>query len=204
MSALNKLWGRGGDTPSGLEQIMEALTGLHGDMRNIQEAPDRGKAALAAARARMGLQGADPIFTLERLAANQPAPLDRMLSKLANESWRVILNNAVAQLERQWYQEVYQPFQQTLARHYPFDPGAGRDAALQDFERFFAPDGVWTVSTRKPSSCSWKTIRSMSAIPAGQAWYAGMCGRRWPRPRKSAVPTSPGVVPWTWSLPWSP
>jgi type VI secretion system protein ImpL len=139
---LNQLLEKGGDNPTGLEQIMEVLTGLHGYLRNIQEAPDRGKAALAAARARMGLQGADPIFTLERLAANQPAPLDRMLSRLANESWRVILDNAVAQLERQWYQEVYQPFQQTLARHYPFDPGAGRDAALQDFERFFAPDGV--------------------------------------------------------------
>lgn len=90
----------------------------------------------------MGLQGADPIFTLQRVASNQPAPLDRMLEKLASESWRVVLDQAVAQLERQWYQEVYQPFQQSLARHYPFNPGAGRDAALQDFERFFAPDGV--------------------------------------------------------------
>ncbi len=38
--------------------------------------------------------------------------------------------------------DVYQPFQQTLARHYPFSPEAGRDAALQDFGAFFAPDGV--------------------------------------------------------------
>jgi type VI secretion system protein ImpL len=65
-----------------------------------------------------------------------------MLEKLASESWRVLLDQAVAQLERQWYREVYQPFQQSLARHYPFSQDAGRDAALQDFERFFAPDGV--------------------------------------------------------------
>ncbi|WP_375176271.1 type VI secretion system membrane subunit TssM [Marinobacter mobilis] len=139
---LNELLDKDGDQPSGLDQIMEVLTSLHIYLRGIQEAPDQGKAALAAARARMGLQGADPIFTLQRLADNQPAPLDRMLEKLATESWRVVLNRAVAQLERQWYRDVYQPFQQTLARHYPFTPEAGRDAALQDFERFFGPDGV--------------------------------------------------------------
>lgn len=139
---LNELLEKEGDRPTGLEQIMEVVANLHTYMRGIQEAPDRGKAALSAARARMGLQGADPIFTLQRLADHQPAPLNRMLEKLASESWRVILDQAVAQLERQWYREVYQPFQQTLARHYPFNPDAGRDAALQDFERFFAPEGL--------------------------------------------------------------
>ncbi|MDV3504787.1 type VI secretion system membrane subunit TssM [Marinobacter sp. M-5] len=138
----NQLDRKQGDNPSDLEQLMVVLGDLHEYMRGIQESPDRGKAALQAARARMGLQGADPIFTLQRLADNQPAPLDRMLDKLAAESWRVVLDQAVAQLERQWYREVYQPFQQALARHYPFNPGAGRDAALQDFERFFAPEGV--------------------------------------------------------------
>jgi type VI secretion system protein ImpL len=139
---LNALIDKRGDNPSDMEQVMDVVQNLHTYLRGIQEAPDRGKAALSAARARMGLQGADPIFTLQRVASNQPAPLDRMLEKLASESWRVVLDQAVAQLERQWYQEVYQPFQQSLARHYPFNPGAGRDAALQDFERFFAPDGV--------------------------------------------------------------
>ncbi len=139
---LNQLLAKSEEQASGLEQILEVVSHLHSYLRGIQEAPDRGKAALSAARARMGLRGADPIFTLQRLAEHQPAPLNRMLGKLATESWRVILDQAVAQLERQWYLEVYQPFQQTLARHYPFDPDAGRDAALQDFERFFGPEGL--------------------------------------------------------------
>jgi type VI secretion system protein ImpL len=139
---LNKLLEREGDEPTDLDQVMDVIENLHIYMRNIQESPDRGKAALSAARARMGLQGADPIFTLQRVATNQPAPLNRMLEKLASESWRVVLDQAVGQLERQWYQEVYQPFQQSLARHYPFNQSAGTEAALQDFERFFAPDGL--------------------------------------------------------------
>jgi len=121
---------------------MLVVNDLHEYMRNIQEAPDKGKAALNAARARMGLQGADPIFTLQRMAGHQPEPLNRLLSRLATESWRVLLDQAVAQLEREWYREVYQPFQQNLARNYPFNANAGRDVALQDFERFFAPGGV--------------------------------------------------------------
>ncbi len=139
---LNDLTRDNGDQPTGLEQIMLVVGELHEYMRNIQEAPDKGKAALVAARARMGLQGADPIFTLQRMADNQPEPLNRLLTRLATESWRVVLDQAVAQLEREWYREVYQPFQQNLARHYPFNPDSGRDVALQDFERFFAPGGV--------------------------------------------------------------
>lgn len=141
-TGLNRLLLKDGDAPSGLDQILEVAEGLHLYLRGIQESPDTGKAALAAARARMSLEGSDPIFVLQRLARNQPAPLDRMLAKLAEESWRVVLDQAVAELERQWYEDVYQPFQQTLARHYPFSQGAGRDAALQDFERFFGPEGT--------------------------------------------------------------
>ncbi|GAB5478798.1 MAG: type VI secretion system membrane subunit TssM [Marinobacter nauticus] len=141
-SDLNQLTRKQGEEPSGLEEVMLVVGELHEYMRNIQESPDTGKAALSAARARMGLQGADPIFTLQRMAGHQPEPLNRILSRLATESWRVVLDSAVAQLERDWYREVYQPFQQNLARHYPFTQGAGRDAALQDFERFFAPDGI--------------------------------------------------------------
>lgn len=139
---LNQLTLKNGDQPSGLEQIMRVVSDLHEYMRNVQESPDKGKAALNAARARMGLQGADPIFTLQRMAVHQPEPLNRLLNRLATESWRVLLDQAVAQLEREWYREVYQPFQQNLARHYPFNASAGRDVALQDFERFFAPGGV--------------------------------------------------------------
>lgn len=141
-AALTNLMRKNEDEPSQLDDIQSVIRNLHDYLRGIQEAPNTGKAALSAARKRLTLEGADPIFMLQRLADNQPAPLDRMLKKLADESWRVVLDQAVAELERKWYREVYQPFQQSLARHYPFNSGAGRDAALQDFERFFAPKGT--------------------------------------------------------------
>ncbi|WP_111498570.1 type VI secretion system membrane subunit TssM [Marinobacter bohaiensis] len=139
---LHGLFLKDGDAPTQMEEVQKVLGSLHDYLRSIQESPDSGKAALAAARDRLTLEGADPIFTLQRMARGMPAPVDRMLDKVAAESWRVVLDQAIAQLERQWYDEVYQPFQQNLARNYPFSSNAGRDAALQDFERFFAPDGT--------------------------------------------------------------
>ncbi|EBA01502.1 type VI secretion system membrane subunit TssM [Marinobacter sp. ELB17] len=141
-SDLNRLTLSQGENPSELDQIMLVVSDLHQYLRNIQEAPDSGKSALIAARARLGLEGADPIFTLQRMAAYQPEPLNRMLGHLASESWRVLLDSAVAQLEREWFREVYQPFAQNLAPFYPFKAGTDRDAALQDFEQFFAPGGT--------------------------------------------------------------
>lgn len=141
-SDLNQLTRKVGDQPSGLEQITKILSDLHQYLRNIQEAPDVGKAALAAARARLGLQGADPIFVLQRMADNQPEPLKRILHRVANESWRVVLDQAVAQLEREWYRNVFQPFQQNLAGRYPLSPDATESVALADFERFFGSDGI--------------------------------------------------------------
>lgn len=141
-SDLNRLTLKQGDQPSELDQIMLVIAELHHYLRTIQEAPDSGKSALTAAQARLSLEGADPIFTLQRMAANQPEPLSRMLDHLARESWQVLLNSAVAQLEREWFHEVYQPFAQNLAPYYPFRAGTARDAALQDFARFFAPDGI--------------------------------------------------------------
>lgn len=141
-SDLNRLTVSQGEEPSELEQIMLVVAELHQYLRNIQESPDSGKSALMAARARLGLEGADPIFTLQRMAAHQPEPLNRMLGHLASESWRVLLDSAVAELEREWFREVYQPFAQNLAPFYPFRAGSERDAALQDFAKFFAPDGT--------------------------------------------------------------
>ncbi|EMP54909.1 type VI secretion protein IcmF [Marinobacter santoriniensis NKSG1] len=141
-SDLNQLTRKVVDQPSGLEQITRVINDLHQYLRNIQESPGVGKAALAAARARLSLQGADPIFTLQRIADNQPEPLKRILHRVANESWRVVLDQAVAQLEREWYRNVFQPFQQSLAGRYPFNPDATENVTLEDFERFFGSDGI--------------------------------------------------------------
>ena len=41
-----------------------------------------------------------------------------------------------------WHDDVYNTFQRKLAGRYPFNPKAKKDASLQDFEAFFAPNGT--------------------------------------------------------------
>jgi type VI secretion system protein ImpL len=128
--------------PAYLDEVMEAVVRLHAYLRGIQNAPDEGKAALKAAQDRLNLNDADPIYALERISDGLPKPLDSIVSKLAKESWKVVLQSAIKHLEVRWYSEVYMEFQQNLASRYPFAPKSSKQVSIADFERFFGPQGT--------------------------------------------------------------
>lgn len=128
--------------PAYLDEVMEAVVRLHAYLRGIQNSPDVGKAALKAAQERLKFNDADPVYALERISDGLPKPLDSMVSKLAKESWKVVLQSAIKHLEVRWYNEVYMEFQQNLASRYPFNPKATKQVSIADFERFFGPQGT--------------------------------------------------------------
>jgi type VI secretion system protein ImpL len=132
------------DQPAYLEEVMAAVNNLYSYMKDIQEAPDVGKAALEAAKKRLTLNDIDPIFTLQRIASGLPKPMDSLVGKLASESWSTVLKQAVRQVEKRWYEEIYSQFDEKFAGRYPFNQQSNTDVSLQDFERFFAPDGKLT------------------------------------------------------------
>ncbi|WP_338589010.1 type VI secretion system membrane subunit TssM [Shewanella khirikhana] len=139
---LNQLYGVNAAKADYFEEVMAAIVQLHDYMLDIQNSPDRGKAALEAAQKRINLSGSDPVYALQRIASGLPKPMDSMVAKLADESWKVVLKEAVRHLEIKWYDEVYSEYEQTLATRYPFDPKASKQASIADFERFFGPQGV--------------------------------------------------------------
>lgn len=128
--------------PSYAQEVMTAVFDLHTYISKIHNSPDRGQAALEAAKARVKLLRADPIYTLQQIAVGLPAPLDQMVQKLADESWYVIKQEAAQHLEYRWRREVYREYSEKLANRYPFNAASTKDASLKDFENFFAPDGV--------------------------------------------------------------
>lgn len=123
------------------EELVGTLSATYDYMASVQNAPDRGKAALALARDRFNLDGADPIYALKRVAAGLPEPLSAQMDKVADESWKVMLIKALQQLEKKWDQEVYQFFQERIADRYPFSPKSQIDVSLEDFEKLFSPQG---------------------------------------------------------------
>lgn len=131
-----------GDKPAYMNEVLASVEELQNYLKAIQTAPDVGTAALDATKARVKLVNADPIYTLKRIASGLPKPLDSMIAKIADESWYVIKQEAIRHLEVRWHDDVYNTFQRKLAGRYPFNPKAKKDASLQDFEAFFAPNGT--------------------------------------------------------------
>lgn len=130
-----------GERPSYLDETMQAIGSVQDKVRTVHDGPDRGKAALAVVLERFGLKGPDPISNLQRIAAGLPEPLNRQVGKLADESSRVILVEALRELERRWETDVYRFYRERLASRYPFSPASREEVALDDFTAFFGPQG---------------------------------------------------------------
>ncbi|WP_182033496.1 type VI secretion system membrane subunit TssM [Vibrio diabolicus] len=141
-SDLNRMLTQVDGQPAYINEVLASVDELKSYLTAIKDAPDVGMAALDATKARVKLINADPIYTLKRVSSGLPKPMDSMFAKLADESWYVVKQEAIKHLEVRWTEDVYVPFQSKLAGRYPFTQGSKKDASLQDFESFFAPNGT--------------------------------------------------------------
>lgn len=130
-----------GERASYLDETMQAIGSVQDRVRIVHDSPDRGKAALGLVLERFSLKGPDPIANLQRIAAGLPEPMNRQVGKLADESSRVILVEALRELERRWNADVYRFYRERLANRYPFNPASREEASLEDFTAFFGPQG---------------------------------------------------------------
>lgn len=141
-SDLNAMFDAKGKQPAYFDEVQNSVVQLLYYLKAIQDAPDAGRAALEATRARLSLSNADPIYALKRIASGLPSPLDSMINKIADESWYVVKQEAVKHLEARWQREVYGEFEQKFADRYPFNPSSKQDVDLREFESFFSPTGT--------------------------------------------------------------
>ncbi|WP_199187175.1 MULTISPECIES: type VI secretion system membrane subunit TssM [unclassified Photobacterium] len=133
---------KNGNQPAYLQEVMSSVQKLYHYMKAIQDAPDKGKAALEATKERLALKNNDPIFALNQMATNLPAPLDTIVKGIADESWYVLKQEAIKYVEVRWQNDVYKEYQEKLITRYPFNHNASKDVSLKDFESFFAPNGT--------------------------------------------------------------
>lgn len=130
------------DKVSTLQAVYQQLTELHRYLLAIQNAPVPGKSALKAVQIRLDQNSSDPIFATRQMAKTLSAPLNRWVSKLADQAWHVVMIEAVHYMELDWRDNVVKTFNTQLADKYPFNPRSKEDASLDAFERFFKPGGV--------------------------------------------------------------
>ncbi|MFK1553239.1 type VI secretion system membrane subunit TssM [Pseudomonas aeruginosa] len=138
---LSQLLEAKGERASYLDETMLAIGSVQDKVRIVHDSPDRGKAALGVVLERFSLKGPDPIANLQRIAAGLPEPMNGQVAKLADESSRVILVEALRELERRWDTDVYRFYRERLANRYPFNPASRDEASLEDFTAFFGPQG---------------------------------------------------------------
>lgn len=125
-----------------LEGIMASMINMESYMRGIIAGQQSSKpVALEKAQERAKLQGDDPIFVVRRTGSNLPKPFDKFYAQIADNSWKVILDAAKNDLQRVWQNNVYRTFNVELSGRYPFNIDSKEEVSLQEFQRFFGPEG---------------------------------------------------------------
>lgn len=134
---------------SSYDDVIRSVGALYEYLKVVQDSPDRGRTALQAVLDRFSLKGSDPISNLQRIAVGLPEPMNRHVAKLAQQSQQVLMIEALRELEKRWDSEIYSFYNERLASRYPFNPNSRQDVALDDFEKFFGPQGMLQNFTDK-------------------------------------------------------
>lgn len=141
MATNGVLAGRGEQGPL-IQEVNQKLVELQHYLELIVNATEPGQSALKAVQLRMTNKYADPVFALQQYARSLPAPLDRWVGQLSEQSSRLVIDLAMSSLNQEWQDKVLAPFNSQLAGRYPFDPSSNKDVPLSEMERFFAPNGT--------------------------------------------------------------
>ncbi len=126
---------------------------------------DGGKTAFNITKTRFASDSAsDPVSLLYNQARQLPEPLSTWTKQLASDAWGILIKDSRQYINLQWQQTVYQEFQTTIAKRYPFDASQHEEITINDFNHFFSTHGALNTFTEnyvKPfldiSSAEWKS-----------------------------------------------
>ncbi len=125
-----------------IDAITEASQSLSRYLADITEQPNPSARALEIAINRAnGIAADDPFDNLRRVATGVPEPFRSQLINVADNSWRLILEEASVALNQRWGYDIYDDYANYIAGRYPINRGSGEDVPVQDFAAFFRPGG---------------------------------------------------------------
>lgn len=119
----------------------ESLQQLQAYLNLISQQPSIIKASYDAAVARF--ENNDD--AIENLLLNNykiPQPLESWIKTIADNSWKLILNNAAIYLDTLWKQNVLADYDKLINNRYPIFSKANRDISFKNFNAFFGPGGT--------------------------------------------------------------
>ena len=123
-----------------LTQALRLLDEWHLQLVALNRESTPGQAVFMLTRQRM--EGRQPsLGKLRDAAARLPLPLKDWFGGIADESWRLLLDDTYVYINQRYQSEVYGFYAKAIQRRYPFNAHAGSDVALGDFQEFFKPQG---------------------------------------------------------------
>ncbi|OUS30179.1 hypothetical protein A9Q99_06785 [Gammaproteobacteria bacterium 45_16_T64] len=128
--------------PTRISGTMLTLRNVQAYLDEINLAPNAAEAAYNAAKGRMTGAGGDVIKQLRIDASSLPTSVQRWLFTVADETWRLVLLNAKAHVNKEWNTQVYRRYVSALSNRYPLYENAVDELAVFDFSEYFKPEGV--------------------------------------------------------------
>lgn len=151
-----------------LDELHLQLTGL-----NRESAPEQ--AAFKFVKQRM--EGQQPLLgDVRDASARLPLPLKGWFKDIADDSWRLLLDEAYGYVNERYQSEVHGFYAKAIQRRYPFNAHAGSEVALADFQEFFKGRGIL-------SRFHEGYLRPFVSIEGGRYRLRGLDGRSLPLSR---------------------
>jgi type VI secretion system protein ImpL len=124
-----------------LTPTLQALNDLQLQLASLARASAPDQAAFDMAKARMGSQR-DALGHLRTASGRLPRPVGTWFNALAEDTWRVVLNDAYQFLNQRYQNELYSFYGKAINKRYPFSAHSASDVAINDFREFFKTHGV--------------------------------------------------------------
>jgi type VI secretion system protein ImpL len=139
---LNSLVRTIGESPPPLDNFLKSLSDVRDFLMQIDSSAKSNEQALAKATELMKGAGASGAIKNSQLQFDRlPEPLNRWCSSITSSAWKSTLANARSELNAKWKNDVLKPWTDGLRGRYPLYKD-GHDATMNDFSRFFMPNGI--------------------------------------------------------------
>ncbi|WP_434602427.1 type VI secretion system membrane subunit TssM [Pseudomonas sp. Z4-7] len=138
---LHRLLDAEGGPTGDLILALRALDDVDSQLATLTRASAPEQAAFELARHRMGVQQ-DALSNLRSASARLPRPLSGWLNGLAEDSWRLVLDDSYRYLNQRYQSELYTFYAKAINKRYPFNAHSASDVAINDFREFFKDQGI--------------------------------------------------------------
>ncbi|MBP5102224.1 type VI secretion system membrane subunit TssM [Pseudomonas protegens] len=124
-----------------LTPALLALNDLQLQLSSLARSSQPDQAAFEMAKARMSGQR-DALSSLRNASVRLPRPVSLWFNTLAEDAWRLVLNDSYQYLNQRYQSELYSFYGKAISKRYPFNAHSTSDVAVNDFREFFKAQGI--------------------------------------------------------------